>query len=155
MALEQPERAVQLFAAAEAQRTAVGAPVPAYVGDRHLHDQAVAAARAALGPERFAMAWAAGSAFSLDEAIAVATTLAQGGGRSASDLPVMTCLALTPREHEVLRLLADGLADKEIAATLSVSRRTASKHVATILDKLGVDSRTAAVSIAYRNRLIS
>ena len=61
---------------------------------------------------------------------------------------------LTPRELEVLRLLADGCSDQEIARVLFVSPRTASTHVASIRGKLGVGSRAAAAAHAVRHRLI-
>jgi DNA-binding NarL/FixJ family response regulator len=61
---------------------------------------------------------------------------------------------LTPREREVLRLLASGLGNKEIAAKLKISEHTAKFHVASILGKLGAASRAEAVSIGMRNGLI-
>jgi two-component system, NarL family, response regulator YdfI len=61
---------------------------------------------------------------------------------------------LTPREHEVLQMLAAGLANKEIAARLSISEHTVKFHVASILGKLGASSRTEAVSLALRHGLI-
>jgi DNA-binding CsgD family transcriptional regulator len=60
---------------------------------------------------------------------------------------------LTARELKVFRLLADGQSDREIADALFISPRTASSHVATVLAKFGVDSRTAAVSRAHREGL--
>ena len=60
---------------------------------------------------------------------------------------------LSARERDVLRLLAQGRSDREIADALYVTRRTASKHVSAILAKLGVPSRTAAAAIAHRERL--
>jgi DNA-binding NarL/FixJ family response regulator len=54
----------------------------------------------------------------------------------------------------VLRLMAEGRSDKEIADALFVARSTASKHVAAVIAKLGADSRTAAVSAAHRHRLV-
>jgi DNA-binding NarL/FixJ family response regulator len=61
---------------------------------------------------------------------------------------------LTPREHEVLRLLALGLANKEIAARLNISEHTAKFHVAAILGKLSAASRTEAVALGIRHGLI-
>ena len=61
---------------------------------------------------------------------------------------------LTRRETDVLRLLALGLTDREIAAMLSISRKTASNHVYNLLHKVGVGTRTAAVSRAARAGLI-
>jgi DNA-binding NarL/FixJ family response regulator len=51
---------------------------------------------------------------------------------------------LSPRENEVLRLLADGLTDREIGEALTISRRTVESHVSSILAKLGVTSRAHA-----------
>lgn len=61
---------------------------------------------------------------------------------------------LTPREREVLQMLASGLANKEIAAKLSISDHTAKFHVASILGKLGAVSRTEAVAIGIRRGLV-
>jgi DNA-binding NarL/FixJ family response regulator len=52
--------------------------------------------------------------------------------------------ALTPRERDVLRLLADGLGDREIATALTISRRTVETHVSNIIHKLGVHNRAEA-----------
>ena len=61
---------------------------------------------------------------------------------------------LTPREIEVLRLLAVGLGNKEIAARLEISEHTAKFHVASILSKLGAASRTEAVTLGIRHGLV-
>jgi len=61
---------------------------------------------------------------------------------------------LTPREVEVLQLLAQGLSNKQIAARLAISEHTAKFHVAAILGKLGADGRTDAVVRAARAGLI-
>jgi ATP/maltotriose-dependent transcriptional regulator MalT len=60
---------------------------------------------------------------------------------------------LTPREQEVLRLVAFGRSNGDIAAELFISRRTASVHVSNILGKLGVSSRGEAAAIAHRRHL--
>ncbi len=61
---------------------------------------------------------------------------------------------LTRRESEVLQMLASGLANKEIAARLTISEHTVKFHVASILGKLGAGSRTEAVSIGIRRGLV-
>jgi pentatricopeptide repeat protein len=61
---------------------------------------------------------------------------------------------LTRREVEVLRLLAQGLSDREIGEALFISRHTVMRHVSHILAKLDVDSRTAAAAHAVRNRIV-
>ena len=61
---------------------------------------------------------------------------------------------LTKREREVLQMLAGGLANKEIAARLSISDHTAKFHVASILGKLGAATRAEAVAIGIRRGLV-
>ncbi len=63
--------------------------------------------------------------------------------------------ALTERELEVLGLLAQGMPNKEIAAHLTISERTAKFHVSSIMGKLGATNRTEAVSLAAQRGLIS
>ncbi len=65
-----------------------------------------------------------------------------------------TLEALTPRELDVLRLLARGLENKEIAVELVISERTVKFHVSSILGKLGAGNRTEAVAIAAQQGLI-
>ena len=62
---------------------------------------------------------------------------------------------LTKRELQVLHLLAEGLAQKEIAARLVISPKTVAAHIQHILGKLGVHSRTQAVAQAYRQGLLN
>lgn len=61
---------------------------------------------------------------------------------------------LTPREIEVLRLMAEGLGNKEVALRLGISDHTVKFHISSILAKLGADSRTEAVTIGIRMGLI-
>jgi two-component system, NarL family, response regulator LiaR len=61
---------------------------------------------------------------------------------------------LTPREHEVLALLAKGMSNPEIAGQLFISRATVKVHISNILSKLGVASRAEAISLAIQNKLV-
>ena len=61
---------------------------------------------------------------------------------------------LTPREQEVLTLLADGLSQGEIAGVLVIAPKTVATHIERILEKLGVHSRAEAVAAAYRQALV-
>jgi NarL family two-component system response regulator LiaR len=74
--------------------------------------------------------------------------------RHAIEEPVMY-EALTEREIEVLALLAQGMPNKEIAAHLTISERTAKFHVSSIMGKLGATNRTEAVSLAAQKGLIT
>ena len=62
---------------------------------------------------------------------------------------------LTPREHEVLALIVEGLNNPEIAERLTVSRSTARAHVSNILSKLGVSNRAEAIALALRRELVT
>ncbi len=61
---------------------------------------------------------------------------------------------LTPREVEVLRLVASGQSNREVAANLVISEKTAARHVANIYAKLGLSSRSAATAFAHRHALV-
>jgi DNA-binding NarL/FixJ family response regulator len=61
---------------------------------------------------------------------------------------------LTPREQQILRLIAQGFSDKQIAGTLQRSVRTIENHAARIRQKLCIENRTGLVRFAFRNRLI-
>jgi NarL family two-component system response regulator LiaR len=69
--------------------------------------------------------------------------------------PPMKGLDLTEREREVLALMVEGLNNTQIAGRLTVSPSTIKSHVSNVLSKLGVVSRTEAVTLALRNRIVS
>jgi non-specific serine/threonine protein kinase len=150
----QPGRAARLFGTAAALREASGLPVDPAV--RAAHGRDVAAARAALGEAAFAAGWATGAALPLPVAVAEATATAATAPGTVPTAPPSNqadLLGLTPREREVLRLLAQGLSDRQIAAALSISERTAGNHVQHAMQKIGVDSRTEAAVFAVRHAL--
>jgi DNA-binding CsgD family transcriptional regulator/tetratricopeptide (TPR) repeat protein len=72
-----------------------------------------------------------------------------------ADVPAGDALGLTPREREVLALIADGRTNRQIAETLFISGKTASVHVSNILAKLGVANRGEAAAVAHRLHLTS
>jgi excisionase family DNA binding protein len=109
--------------------------------------------RDALGEAAFAAASDAGRSLPFDTAITEAMTLAASALATLKAAPIQEVAGLTAREIEVLRLLAEGQADKGIADALFISPRTVSSHVAAIIAKLGVDSRTAAAAVALRGGL--
>jgi non-specific serine/threonine protein kinase len=136
----QGQRAARLWGAAEVLREVLGFPLPPE--DRAVHQRAVAAARAQLGEEACATAWAEGRALPLEQAIADALApeappAARTGGAAAA----RPAGPLTRREHEVAVLLAQGLTNRQIAQELVISESTAGIHVEHILAKLGFHSR--------------
>jgi predicted ATPase/DNA-binding CsgD family transcriptional regulator len=151
-AIGKAEQAVRLFGAAEAARERYGfGKLPAF--ERLREERFVAPARDTLPSDVFAAAWTAGRKLPINQAIAEALEVARAV-TSEPPLSHETQDGLTPRELDVLRLVVEGLSDKEIGDALGISRRTASKYVETILAKLDVPSRTAAATYATRHGLI-
>ena len=85
----------------------------------------------------------------------VASKLLRHVGRPSQQPNHMSVDELTERELEVLRLLAQGMPNKEIAAQLVISERTAKFHVSSIMGKLGATNRTEAVALAAQRGLIT
>jgi non-specific serine/threonine protein kinase len=139
--------AAELLAAGAAERERLG--VPLRPGTQAALDEIVNGVRRRLGAAKFAAAWQTGRALPIASAVTPAATLF-----ATETLPEPAPFGLTRRERDVLRLLAVGQSDKEIADALFVSARTASGHVSAILSKLGVESRAAAVAIAFRQDLV-
>ncbi len=147
VAVGQPGRAAALLGASEALRERIG--LRFRVGENQVAlEQAVASCRAALGEPAFASAWAAGRHLTANQAVAAGLDPFAPAAASATAVP------LTPRESEVLRLLASGLTDPAIAARLFISVRTVENHVARIFAKLGVRTRTAAATAAIATGLV-
>jgi DNA-binding NarL/FixJ family response regulator len=114
---------------------------------------AVAAATdARAGAERIGAGWL----LSEIDGLAARARLTLGTGdehapeREAADDP----FGLTPRERQVLELIARGATNREIGAQLFIAEKTASVHVSRILAKLDVRSRTQAASVAHRLGLV-
>jgi DNA-binding NarL/FixJ family response regulator len=73
---------------------------------------------------------------------------------AAVSAPRRPAVALSNREREVLRLVADGLPTKQIALSLSITERTVKFHVNSIFHKLGADNRAQAVALAAQRGLL-
>ncbi|WP_345347772.1 protein kinase domain-containing protein [Rhodococcus olei] len=128
--------AVLMGAAAELQRS-MGNPATILPQPHHLHNECVRTTRSALGPRRFETALRKGRAMEMDEAVAYALN-AQPADTPPTSGPGGS---LTKRERQVADLVAQGLTNKQIAAKLVISQRTAEGHVEHILAKLGFTSR--------------
>jgi predicted ATPase/DNA-binding CsgD family transcriptional regulator len=108
--------------------------------------------RAAMGDEAFEAEYAAGRALDPAQALAAVGRAGPGSGPGAGVAAPVT--RLTPRELDVLRLVAQGLSNPDIARRLNRSEHTVHRHLANILGKLGLSSRAAAAAWGVRAGLI-
>ena len=137
-------QAARLFAAPDAVRKHTGeARFPNY---QPAYDASVAHMRNALGEKDFDTAWAEGATMCIEETIAYAQR-----GRGERKRRTIGWESLTPTERDVVRLVSEGLANKEIAARLLVSPRTVQTHLAHVYTKLGLASRAQLVQEAARH----
>lgn len=143
--------AARLIGAAEALRESIGDTL--YVEEDKNLTTRFAEIIAALGDVQYHAELENGRTLPPDQANAEAMALADAALSAHRTSPARALAGLSQREAEVLRLMADGHGDKEIASLLFISSRTASGHVAAVIGKLGVESRTAAVAMAIRGGL--
>lgn len=150
-----PARAARLFGAAAALREAAGAPMEPT--ERRRHDPLLAAARAALGERAFAAAWDKGRALPAERAVAEALAGAEAAApmpAPAAPEPPAPPRKLTVREVEVLRLVAEGLTNAQVAERLFLSPKTVARHLDAIYTKLDVPSRTAVARFAIDHGIV-
>ncbi len=159
---------VHCFAAAQAIRQARGYDTP--LGrEQSSYNRTLSAARARLGEQAFASAWARGLSMTPAQALnSEANMLPMKHGpdqlivtevSSPSEAPTELTLSsisteLTVRETEVLRLIASGLSSNEVASCLVLSSHTVNAHIRSIYRKLGVNSRSAATRYAIEHHCI-
>jgi non-specific serine/threonine protein kinase len=140
-----PVQAARLYGAVAALREREGISEG---WDRREHSRRVALAESSLSPEIWIAAWAEGVETPLSGLLR-APDETQG-----TTPPLMRPdHGLTPRELQVLRLIAQGYSNHQVGESLGISHRTAGVHVANLLAKLGVETRTAAASFAIREGL--
>jgi DNA-binding CsgD family transcriptional regulator len=111
-----------------------------------LYHASVAVVRDAMGEDDFDDSWAEGAELSTEEAIAYAQR-----GRGERKRPTSGWASLTPAERDVVRLVSEGLANKDIATRLFVSPRTVQTHLTHVYTKLGLTSRVQLVHEAARH----
>ena len=137
------QHAVRLIGMADAARERMGSRrFKAFDG---AHEAAVAELRTALGGNDFDEAWTEGCSLSPEEAVAYAQR-----GRGERKCPATGWASLTQTERDVVRLVGEGLANKDIAARLFVSPRTVESHLTHVYVKLGLSSRVRLAQEAVR-----
>lgn len=163
-ACEQYGDAARLFAASAAIRSRTSGTHWFTLTGNDDYERDISALRSRIGEAAFAAHWAAGQALSLAQAI----ELALGGYASDAPGPVPTPpdsslpqpappavpANLSTREVEVLRLLARGLSNAQIADKLVISSHTVNHHLTSIYTKLNVNSRHAASHFAHEHHLV-
>ena len=112
-----------------------------------LHEPQLAAARSSLDEATWEAAFSEGKAMTLEEAVEYALSTEEWALKPASTVPEAPSAGrvpnnLTRREREVAGLVARGLTNRQVAMELSISEHTVANHVAKMMHKLGVDSRS-------------
>lgn len=151
-----PEGLAMILGATEALTAATASTSGAWQAARTA--EAVDRLQARLGPDRLADARRAGSSLSFPQSVdLIARVLADEESDGAASVKVRRTGpqdVLSPREEEVLQLVAEGLSNKDIAHRLIVTENTIKSHVTSIFNKLGVDSRAQAVTVAAEKGLL-
>jgi non-specific serine/threonine protein kinase len=144
------ERAAKLFGAAQALREAVGyqqAPRVRALREPYLED-----ARSKLDAATWDAAFAEGCRMTLGEAVEYALKREEAAAASSTALPYPA--GLSAREAEVLKLVAKGLTNAQVARELFISPNTVNRHLNSIYQKLGVSSRAVATRFAAEHDLL-
>lgn len=135
--------AARLFGAADAMRRRMGVVRFRIYDDAY--DTSVAVVRNALTDNECESAWAEGAAMSVSEVMAYTQR-----GRGERKRPSNGWASLTPTELDVVRLVSEGLANKDIATRLFISPRTVATHLTHVYTKLGLTSRVQLAQEAAR-----
>lgn len=147
------EQAVRLHSAMEQLKRLTGSAVP--FGYEDMFQTLLASEHAHLEEREFASAWDEGAVLTIDAAVVVADQVFEAWGKNAQAKRDSTLAphGLSPRELEVLHLVAAGKSNAQIGETLFISVPTVKVHVRSIMGKLGLDSRTALAAFAIRHQL--
>ena len=156
VAAAQPESALRLYTAADMLLRQLGSSLPP--PEREDVDRAMTVLHRVLGEGTAAAAIAAGREMALPDAVRLAVTCLEPvrpiDEQNDRALTANGVAPLSPREREVAVLIAGGRTNREIAAELVISERTADTHVAHILNKLGVAARAQVATWAVRQGIV-
>jgi DNA-binding NarL/FixJ family response regulator len=178
LAMGDVARAARRLGAAESLRELRGPGTNRRPSARRTTEATIAATRAAMGEERFVATWAAGQAMTLDAAVAeslaetevallptqppgppapgpivVSAAAPTASGPTMADAEARTVAGLTRREVEILRLIAAGRSNREIADDLALSVRTVERHITNLYTKIDVGGRADATAFVFRHGL--
>jgi predicted ATPase/DNA-binding CsgD family transcriptional regulator len=145
-------RAARLFGASEALLEAVGAPRYAQAQARVLYEGAVQSLRSRLGQDAFEVAWAEGRQMTAEESIAYA--LERPDPPDQQPFSPTYPADLSAREVDVLRLVAEGMTNADIARELYISPRTVNAHIGSVYNKIGTNTRAEAARFALEHGLL-
>ena len=152
----EPVRAVWFMSAAQALRETIGTPLPSLL--QAMHDFTITSVRTQLGEQAFVDAWVEGRTMTPEHVLVSLEPMPKPAFTTPSSASVASLppphAGLTPREMEVLRLLAQGLTSAQIAEQLMIGVVTVNFHVRSIYSKLGVTSRSAATRYALEHHLV-
>ena len=141
--LDSPEEAARLLGASEARRHSAGYARPAIA--LRAHELAIDAVVDAVGSDRYGALAAEGAAMAWTEALDYAAR-----GRGQRKRPMSGWESLTPTEQAVVKLVAEGLSNQQVAQRLFVSRRTVGTHLTHVFAKLGLSNRSELTAAAVR-----
>jgi predicted ATPase/DNA-binding CsgD family transcriptional regulator len=147
-----PDRAARLLGAAEALGEAATVPLLPAIEARYKYERDVAAVRSQLGEKAFEAAWAEGRAMTPEEAIEYA--LAKPEQSEEPEIPDVLPAGLSAREVEVLKLVAQGMTNAQIAKELFISPRTVNAHMGSVYHKIGSNTRAEAARFASEHGLL-
>lgn len=148
-------RSARLWGAAEALREVIGAGLVSV--ERYYYEPYIAAARSRLDEASWEAAWAEGRHMASEEAVeyALVQPILAASQKEEGDAPPTTYPAgLSAREVEVLRLVASGMTNAQIAKELYVSPRTVNAHVGSVYHKIGSSTRAEATRFALEHELL-
>lgn len=144
--------AARLFGAAATLRETLHAQMaPIHRAD---YEHKLAEARSDIDPHVWEAAWAEGQMLTLHQAVVEAQTVVNEGFAKSLEVDHTSTVRLTPREHQVIVLVAQGYSNRAIAEELVITERTAEIHVGNILGKLGVSTRAQAAVYAVAHGLV-
>ncbi len=145
-------RAARLWGAAEALGETAAVPLVPMIRSNYNYEDHLDTARSQLGEKAFEAAWAEGRAMTPEEAIEYA--LAKPEQPEEPETPDVLPSGLSVREVEVLKLVAQGMTNAQIAKELYISPRTVNAHMGSVYQKIGSNTRAEAARFAAEHDLL-